>query len=179
MLEQDANAFVLGSLLGAISVGLLGVFGELFERLEKTNLLALTTSVHQINQVDLDVGEFLHSITSASHPIQTLPCLGTESRTYLFALVDGYGDVSDPNFCAQHLELLERAGETLSGNKVGELVFVAGGAETVAHLLVASPALLSGETIKLLLDGSSGVRLEVREELKERHYLRSSLSICQ
>lgn len=61
--EKNTDTFRLGSLLGTIHLLLSGVLAERLIRVEDANLLALTTSIHQLDQVDLDFVESLYSLS--------------------------------------------------------------------------------------------------------------------
>lgn len=63
-------------------------------------------------------------------------------KPYLFALVDGRGDILHTELCAQHLQLLQGCSEALGNREVGQFIFITNGAETLSHLL--GPVLLSG-----------------------------------
>lgn len=62
-LKKNTDTFRLGSLLGTIHLLLSGVLAERLIRVEDANLLALTTSIHQLDQVDLDFVESLYSLS--------------------------------------------------------------------------------------------------------------------
>jgi hypothetical protein len=132
---------------------------------ELSDLLAGTTSVHQVDEVDVDLLQRLSR--------WLVDCYTTAWLTdaYLLALGDGAQGLK-AKLNTEMLETLELVGDAESSEVAFELLIVAGSSLTGSLLLV--PFLAFGKAVELVADAATRVVVEPREAVEvgcehERH----------
>jgi hypothetical protein len=127
--EENLDDIALGIPLGIDLAWVLGVVSQLVVGVELSDLLASTASVHQVDEVDVDLLQRLWRSSVSAYTITWL------TDVYLLALGDGTEGL-ETKLSTEVLETLELIGDTESSEVAFELLIVAGSSLTGSLLLV-------------------------------------------